>query len=140
MKRVTYLPLVVVGILLALFSLAFAPFGPAQHIMTQTVDPSALPVWLGLGIVAGINWLVTNGLKSLSKALPWTPDLTGIGTTIASAISNAVILFFSTVLTTLPADYQNPVGYILAFVGSLIASFGIHYTVKGFQAPAGAKA
>lgn len=133
MKRITYI--LVVCSILVLASLAFAP-APVMHIMSQAPDPgdgSALPVWLGLGIVAAVNWIVTNGLKSFSKALPWTPDLSGIGTAIASGISNAVILFVSTVLTTLPVAYQNPVGYALAFIGSLLGSFGIHFVVKSFQ-------
>lgn len=133
MKRIP--TILTICCILILASLAFAP-APVRHIMFQDPQPagdSALPVWLGLAIVACANWIVTNGLKGLSKALPWTPDLSGIGTAIASALSNSVILFFSTVLTTLPPAYQNPTGYALAFIGSLLGSFGIHFAVKSFQ-------
>lgn len=114
-------------IVLSLASMAFTPL-PAPE-----VPPApTLPDWALFLITAGATWLVTNGIKSLVKVIPWLPDLSGWGTTVVAALVNGAVLFGNGFLASLPPTSYPAVTAVLVFLGTLFSSYGLHYVMKQF--------
>lgn len=93
--------------------------------------PIALPTELQALIAAGIGYLVTQGLKSLSTLLK--ADLSGWGSAITGALVTAVVYFFNALLSAIPVPAQQPVSIALLLIVAILSAFGIHRTVKGFR-------
>lgn len=129
--KFTTLSLLIVLIVLVTSAFTVAP----GRILEDAPPAPTLPAWSLFLITAGATWLVTAGIKSAMKALPWLPDLTGWGTTMAAAIVNGVVLFGNGFLASLPPSSYPAVTGLLVYLGTLFSSYGLQYTIKRF-APA----
>jgi hypothetical protein len=102
---------------------------------TGPVEPPAssldVPLELQALIAMGIGYLVTQGLKSISKLLH--VDLSGWGAAITASIVTTVIYFMSALLSAVPAVAQPSVAIGLTLLVAILGAFGVHATVKGFQ-------
>lgn len=102
---------------------------------TGPVEPPAssleVPLELQALIAMGIGYLVTQGLKSLSKLLG--ADLSGWGAAITASVVTSAIYFLSALLSAIPAAAQPSVAIGLTLLVSILGAFGVHATVKGFQ-------
>lgn len=92
-------------------------------------SPVELPIELQALLAAGIGYLVTQGLKSLSKML--NADLSGWGAAITASVVTTVIYFFNAILSAVPASAQPSVTIALTLLVSILGAFGVHSTVKG---------
>jgi len=100
------------------------------------VGEVTLPTELEALLAAGIGFLVTAGLKSLSQLLG--KDLSGWGAAFTASIVTTVIYFFNALLSAVPPEAAQSVAIALTLLVSILSAFGVHKTVKGFQ-PAVAK-
>jgi hypothetical protein len=117
-------------LLTALVLMAFTA-SPLARAQETTPAVPTLPEWAVLLISAGITWLVTNGLKSLSKTLPWVPTIEGQATALVAALV-AFITVFGNGLSMIPAVYHPGVIAFFAFVGTILSAYGVHFTVTQF--------
>lgn len=99
------------------------------------VEPPAssleIPLELQALIAMGIGYLVTQGLKSISRLIG--TDLSGWGAAITASIVTTVIYFLSALLSAIPASAQPSVAIGLTLLVSILGAFGVHATIKGFQ-------
>jgi len=100
------------------------------------VGDVTLPTELEALLAAGIGYLVTQGLKSLSTLLG--KDLSGWGAALTAAIVTTTVLFFDALLSAVPAAAAPSVTIALMLLISILGAFGVYKTVKGFQ-PVAAK-
>ena len=100
------------------------------------VGDVTLPTELEALLAAGIGFLVTAGLKSLSQLLG--KDLSGWGAALTASIVTTVIYFFNALLSVIPPEAAPSVAIALTLIISILSAFGVHKTVKGFQ-PAAVK-
>jgi hypothetical protein len=121
-------------LLAALVVLAFAVMpvfaqgtGPAE----PPASSLAVPIELQALIAMGIGYIVTQGLKSLSKLLGF--DLGGWGAALTASIVTTVILFLNALLSAIPATAQPSVAIGLTLLVSILGAFGVHSVVKSFQ-------
>jgi hypothetical protein len=122
---------VVMLVVLLAFAFVTPVFAAGMH---QDAGPvPTLPEWAVLLISAGITWLVTNGLKSLTKTLPWVPTIEGQATALVAAIVGFIVVFGNGLLSMIPATYHAGVIAFFAFVGTLLSAYGVHYTVTQFK-------
>ncbi len=91
-----------------------------------------LPSELGFLIAVGVGYLVTQGLKSASTLVG--RDLTRNAAAITASLVTSITLFINALLSAVPEQAQQPVAILLALIVATLSSFGVHYTVKGFQA------
>lgn len=119
-------------VFVVLFVAAFA-VAPAfaQGEVPPPVEPLSLPALLQALLAAGIAWLVTQGLKSLSRVISF--DLSGAGTAITGALVTAAIVFFNAMLAAVPAGAREPVASVLGLIVSILSAYGIAGTLKSFQ-------
>ncbi len=115
--------------ILVLASLAFTIL-PVRSVQQA---PLVLPDWAQLLIYAGIGWVITQGLKSLSKAIPNTPDLSGVATALTGAFVTAIVVFGNALLAMIPAESQAPVAALFGLLAAILSAYGIAGTVKSFQ-------
>lgn len=94
-------------------------------------SPVELPMPLQALIAAGIGFLVTAGLKSLSTLLK--SDISGWGSVITGGLTTSVIFFFNALLSSVPEAAQPSVAIALTLLVSILSAFGIARTIKGFQ-------
>lgn len=91
-----------------------------------------LPSELGFLIAIGVGYFVTQGLKSVSTLIG--ADLTKNAAAITASLVTSITLFINALLSAVPESAQQPVAILLALIVATLSSFGVHYTVKGFQA------
>lgn len=104
------------------------PVPPASEL---TVPPALQAL-----IAAGIGYLVTQGLKSLSKL--FNKDIGGWGAVLTASVVTCVIYFFNALLSAVPENAVQIVSIGLTLLVAILSAFGVHYTFKGFQ-PAAAR-
>jgi hypothetical protein len=97
--------------------------------MQNTIVTPEWAVWL-VGLL--LTWLMTNGLKALSKSVPWIPEISGQAAAVTAAVLALVISAFNSILGTLPVDMVPAVDAVFKFVAMLLSAYGVHYTVKQF--------
>lgn len=135
LKRLTPFIFLVAVLALAFLTIAARPY--QDNTPPVTPEPLTIPAAVELFLTAGIGFLLTNGLKSLSKALKanryftWFPDLSGLATTSTTMIITVLILFGNAILAAFPADWVPVARAVFQVIGVAIAAMGIHYTVKG---------
>lgn len=100
------------------------------------VGDVTLPTELEALLAAGIGFLVTAGLKSLSTLLG--KDLVGWAAVLTGSIVTTVVYSFNAILSVVPPEAAPSVSIALTLLVSILSAFGIHKTVKGFQ-PVAAK-
>ncbi len=124
----------IVSVLLIVAVTALAAVTPVLAQGQQPPIPTApveLPMPLQALIAAGIGFLVTAGLKSLSTLLK--SDISGWGSVITGGLTTSVIFFFNALLSAVPAPAQPSVAVGLTLLVTILSAFGIARTVKGFQ-------
>lgn len=82
-------------------------------------------------LAAGIGFLITAGLKSLSQALG--KDLTGMAAGVTGAVVTAVVFFSNSLLALVPESAQPAVVAGMALVVAVFGAFGIHGTIKSLR-------
>jgi hypothetical protein len=103
----------------------------AQGETPPPTSPVQLPLELQAIVAAGIGFLVTAGLKSLSVLLK--KDIRGWGSVITGGLVTSVVYFFNALLSTIPVSAQAPVAISLTLLVSVLSAFGVASTVKKFQ-------
>jgi hypothetical protein len=101
----------------------------------QEGSPPVVPDWLTALIFAGLTWLITQGIKSLSETIPWVTNLQGQATALVAALVGVIVFFGNGFLSMIPAEYHAGVIALSGFLGTLLSAYGISKTVKGFQPP-----
>jgi hypothetical protein len=93
-----------------------------------------MPEWAIWLIGLGLTWLMTQGLKSLSKTVPWIPTISGQATAAVAAVVAVIIASFNAILATIPADMVPAVDATFKFVAMLLSAYGVSYSLKEFRA------
>jgi hypothetical protein len=130
--------LFVLFVVMVVLAFAVAPafaqgVGPSDPPATDLTLPAELQALLAMGI----GFLVTQGLKSLSKLLG--VDLSGWGAAITASIVTTTIYFLHAILSAVPASAAPSVAIGLTLLVSVLGAFGVHATIKGFQPAAASK-
>jgi hypothetical protein len=131
-KTFVRLYLISLFVILLAFPVAVLARGLGQDGSPPTA-PLTLPDYVPLLLAAGIGWVLTQGLKSLSVALPGVPNLEGQATAIVGALVTAFVAIANTLLALLPLEWQTPVALVFGTIGSILAAYGIAGTIKSFQ-------
>jgi len=103
----------------------------AQGAEPPPTSPVELPIELQAMLAAGIGFLVTAGLKSLSVLLK--KDISGWGSVITGGIVTSVMYFFTAILSAVPVAAQPSVTIGLTLLVAILSAFGVASTVKKFQ-------
>jgi len=82
-------------------------------------------------ILAGVTYLVTEGLKSLSNLLGF--DLSGAGAAITAGIMALLLAAVSGLLNLIPPQYHEIAKVVMALIVSIFGSFGVHRLFKRFD-------
>lgn len=117
--------LIAVFVLAAVFAAPVFAQGDTPPVSTSPVE---LPVELQALLAAGIGYLVTQGLKSLSNLLH--SNLSGWTAAITASVVTTVIYFFNAILSAVPAAAQSSVSIGLMLIVSILGAFGVHATFK----------
>lgn len=103
----------------------------AQGEVPPPTSPVELPSPLQGIIAAGIGYLVTAGLKSLSALLK--KDISGWGSVITGGLVTSTVYFFNALLSAVPEAAQPTVAISLTLLVSILSAYGIAATMKKFQ-------
>ena len=125
MKRFWKILLVVLLLAIACMAFTVSPVGKYQ-----AAAPLELPDWARLLIIAGISWLITQGIKSLTHAIPNIPDLTGLATSLTGALVVIAVAFANALLAMVPPDQQATVSLVFQLLATILGTYGIAHTVK----------
>ncbi len=128
--KVNRLFLVLVVIMVAAF-VVMPAFAQGEVPVEPPAAPLELPAELQALIAMGIGYLVTQGLKSLSKLVG--KDLGGWGAAITASVVTTVIYFLHALLSAVPEAAAPSVAIGLTLLVAILGAFGVHATVKGFQ-------
>lgn len=129
MKRNKLLPVLLIVTVIAL--VAVTPALAQGEQPPAPTSPVELPMPLQALIAAGIGFLVTAGLKSLSTLLK--SDISGWGAVITGGLTTSVIFFLNALLSAVPVSAQPSVSVGLTLLVTILSAFGLARTVKGFQ-------
>ena len=123
----------ILPILLSVFVIAAVFTVPvfAQGAEPPPTSPVELPIELQAMLAAGIGFLVTAGLKSLSVLLK--KDISGWGSVITGSIATSVMYFFTAILSAVHVAAQPSVTIGLTLLVAILSAFGVASTVKKFQ-------
>lgn len=121
------------GIVVAVLVIAAVFVVPvfAQVENPPPTSPVELPLELQALIAAGIGFLVTAGLKSLSALLK--ADISGWASVITGGLVTSAVYFFNALLSAVPTAAQPSVAIALTLLVSILSAFGIARTVKKLQ-------
>ena len=125
MKKIFTILFIVIALCAFIVPSAFAQ-GATPPEFSGSIE---LPLELQALVAAGVGYLVTQGLKSLSKLLK--ADLSGWSAAITASVVTTVVYFFHAILSAVPVDAQPSVSILLMFIVSLLGAFGVHSAVKG---------
>lgn len=114
-----------------LIVLAFAVTPAFAQGEEPPVGEVTVPFELEALLAAGVGFLVTAGIKSLSNLL--NKDLSGWGSVLTGAIATTVVYFFNALLSAIPVEAAPSVSIALMLLISILSAFGIHKTVKRFE-------
>lgn len=98
--------------------------------MQTTLTTPDWAVWL---IGMALTWLVTQGIKSLSRSIPWMPNLTGNATALVAALVAMVVTIANGALAALPPATAEHVAQGFLFISILLSAYGVQYTVKSLK-------
>ena len=124
----TILLIIIIALVVATPALAA---GPRQ----EATPPATLPDWAVALINVCITFLVTAGLKSLSKTLPWIPTIQGQATSMTAALVGFIVVFANGLLSMIPPEYIPAVVALFAFIGTILSAYGLSSTIKQFSDP-----
>jgi hypothetical protein len=123
--------LLFVGLLVIVLAAVFVVPVFAQVENPPPTSPVELPIELQAVIAAGIGFLVTAGLKSLSVLLK--KDISGWGSVVTGGLVTSVVYFANAILSAVPVAAQPSVSVALTLLVSILSAFGIAATLKKFQ-------
>lgn len=106
----------------------------AQGENPPPTSPVQLPLELQAIVAAGIGFLVTAGLKSLSVLLK--KDISGWASVVTGGLVTSAVYFLNAILSTVPDAAQPSVAIGLTLLVSILSAFGVASTVKKFQSVA----
>ena len=115
-----------------LIVLAFAVMPAFAQGTEPPVGEVVLPLELQALLAAGIGFLVTAGIKSLSTLLK--KDLSGWGSVLTASIVTTTVYFFNAILSAVPASAAPSVAIALTLLVSILGAFGVHNTIKSLRA------
>jgi hypothetical protein len=127
MKKIFAICLVVIFIA-AVFVVPVMAQGEVPPVPTSPVQ---LPIELQAMLAAGIGFLVTAGLKSLSVLM--NKDISGWGSVITGGLVTSVVYFFNAILSAIPTGAQPSVTIGLTLLVAILSAFGVASTMKKFQ-------
>lgn len=127
MKKVLAISLFVFVLAVVFVSPVFAQ----GEVPTTPTSPVELPIELQGIVAAGIGFLVTAGLKSLSVLL--NKDISGWGSVITGGLVTSVVFFMNAILSAVPEAAQASVSITLTLLVSVLSAYGIAATMKKFQ-------
>lgn len=113
---------------LVLVFAAFAVVPVFAQGQTQELTPPNEPITLAeypvldMLVFAGVSWIVTEGLKSLSK-LTKTP-LIGKATAITGAVVYIIVALVDSFFGAIPPEFQDTTRNVLTLVVGLLAMYG----------------
>jgi len=120
-----------VVLLVAVIAAVFVVPVFAQGENPPPTSPVELPLQLQALVAAGIGFLVTAGLKSLSVLLK--TDISGWGSVITGGLVTGAVYFLNAILSAVPVAAQTSVAIALTLLVSILSAFGVAATVKKFQ-------
>jgi len=82
-------------------------------------------------LIAGVTFLVTEGLKALSEMLGW--DLSGLGAAITAALVAVALTAVNGLLGLIPPQYYEIARSVMALLVVIFGSFGIHRQFKRYD-------
>lgn len=102
-------------------------------VFAQGTEPPAssaptVPNEIQLLLAAGVGFLVTNGLKSLSQLLG--KDISGWAAAITASVVTGIVAFANSLLSAVPAANQETVVILFTLLVSILGAFGAHYSLK----------
>ncbi len=119
-------------ILVLLVVLCVSVFAAAPALARGEDMPPAgnfpMPAEVQALIAAFVGYLVTQGIKTLSKLLG--SDLGGWSAVITAAAVTTVVYFLQALLSAVPAAIQPIILAGLSLLVSILGAFGIHGSVK----------
>ena len=125
MKKIFTILFIVIALCAFIVPSAFAQ-GTTPPEFSGSIE---LPLELQALVAAGVGYLVTQGLKSLSKLLK--ADLSGWSAAITASVVTTVVYFFHAILSAVPVEAQPSVSIFLMLIVSILGAFGVHSAVKG---------
>jgi len=121
--------------LLVLLTVLFVAAFFVIPVFAQGTEPPVgdvtLPTELQALLAAGIGFLVTAGIKSLSTLLK--KDLSGWASVLTASIVTTVVYFFNAILSAVPANAAPSVAIALTLLVSILSAFGVHNTIKSLR-------
>lgn len=126
MKKLFAVVLLVVVIAAVFVSPVFA-----QGENPPPTSPVELPLELQALVAAGIGFLVTAGLKSLSVLLK--KDISGWASVVTGGLVTSAVYFLNAILSAVPVAAQPSVAIALTLLVSVLSAFGVASTVRKFQ-------
>ena len=82
-------------------------------------------------IIAGVTFLVVEGLKALSNLIGL--DLSGAGAAITAGIVALALAVVNGLIGQIPLEYHEIVRVVMALLVAIIGSFGVHRQFKRFE-------
>lgn len=95
--------------------------------------PLTLPDFVPLLLTAGLTYLITAGLKDLSKTLTWVPNLEGQATALVGALVASFVTIGNAALALVPSDFVPLVVGIFGTIGSILSAYGIAGIVRSLR-------
>ena len=81
-------------------------------------------------LIAGVTFLVTEGLKALGGLLKI--DVSGAGSVVVAALVGVLLLLVNGWLALIPPEYNEIARSVMSLLVVVLSSFGVHKTVKRF--------
>ena len=79
-------------------------------------------------LIAGVTFLITEGLKSLSNLLGF--DLSGAGAAITAALVAVALAIVNGLLGSIPPEFHEIARVVMTLLVAILGSFGVHRQFK----------
>lgn len=83
-------------------------------------------------ILAGVTYIVMEGLKALSSVIKI--DLSGAAAAVTAGIMAVLLAALSGVLALVPPEYHEVARVVMALIVAIFGSAGLHRLIKRFSA------
>ena len=82
-------------------------------------------------LIAGVTFLVTEGLKALSNLLGF--DLSGAGAAVTAALVAVALAAINGLLGAIPPEFHEIARVVMTLLVAILGSFGVHKQFKRFS-------
>lgn len=82
-------------------------------------------------ILAGVTYVVTEGLKALSNVLGF--DLSGAAAAVTAGLMGLILALLSGLLAFIPPQYHEIAQVVMSLIVVILGSFGVHRLIKAFK-------